>query len=158
MINTTPKSRILVIIISILLVTNIILIAILVFKPVAKRGIRGDKFAMITAFLQNDMAFSKDQLHLYDSLNIQHRLKMKSLFDEIRKDKELQFKKLTAAAFNDTAISNTAELSSNKQSAVELAIFYHFKNIRDLCTPQQLPKFDSLFYKALNKRNEEIKK
>ena len=156
--SPAPRSRLLLILIGILLVTNIILIGLLVLKPIQKKGIRGDKFGMITSFLQNEMAFSKTQLKQYDSLNNGHKLQMKVLFDSIRKDKALQFKKLTAENFSDSAISTTAELASRKQKGIELVMFTYFKNIRNLCSPQQLPKFDSLFYKALNKKNEEMKK
>ena len=156
--SPAPKSKILIIIIGILLVANIILIALLVLKQNTKKGMRGDRFMMITLFLKNDMVFNNEQLHQYDSINTQHRIKMKTLFDGIQKEKEEQFKKLTEAQFSDIAINTTAELSSNKQKEVEFIMLHHFKDIRDLCTPQQLPKFDSLFYKVLDRRGGEMKK
>lgn len=156
--SPAPKSKILLILIGILLVTNIILVGLVVLKPNQRKGIRGDKFGMISSFLQNEMAFNKEQLQQYDSLNRRHRLQMKVVFDSMRKDKELQFKKLTAENFSDSAINTTADISGKKQKAVELVMFNYFKNIRNLCSPQQLPKFDSMFYKTLNKRNEEMKK
>ena len=156
--NLTPKNRILLIIIGILLISNIALITTLVLKPGAKKGMRGDRFSMITTFLQNEIDFSKYQMQQYNSLNTEHRLKMKALFDQLKKDKEVQLKVLSAQQFNDSAIIKTAVLFSNKQIDIETAMLHHFKDIRAICTPQQLPKFDSLFYKIPGRRNENIKK
>lgn len=156
--SQAPKNRILLIIIGILLLTNIVLIATLVLKPTPKKGMRGDRYSMIANFLQNELKFNKIQLQQYDSLNTQHRIKMKSLFDSLKKDREIQFKELSAQHFSDSAINTTAINTSNKQANIERVMLHHLKEIRELCTPQQLPKFDSLFYKAFNKKNEDQKK
>lgn len=157
--NTQPKSKILLIIIGILLVANLVLLSFfMINKPAAKKGMRGDRKAMIAEFLQKEIGFNQQQLQQYDSLNQQHRTKVKAMFDEVRNDKENQFKQVTSANFSDSSIINTAALSAGRQKEIEIVMFKHFKDIRNLCTPQQQPKFDSLFYKVLNKKNDERKK
>ena len=155
---TQPKSKILLLIIAILLIANIVLVAFFVLKPAPKKGGRGDRYEMIAAFLQHDIGFSKEQLQQYDTLNAHHRTKIKGMFDAIRKDKDSQFKQLTINHFSDSAIVSTAGLSVNKQNEIEVAMLRHFKDIRDLCTPQQQPAFDSLFYKVISKKNDDPKK
>jgi Spy/CpxP family protein refolding chaperone len=157
--NTQPNNKRLLIIIGILLFANLVLVSFLILnKPTTKRYIRGDRKAMITSFLQNEIGFNQHQLQQYDSLNEQHRTKIKSMFDAARSDKENEFKQLAISNFSDSAIVNTATIFAGKQREIEITMFNHFKEIRTLCTPQQQPKFDSLFYKMLNRRNEDRKK
>jgi hypothetical protein len=51
-----------------------------------------------------------------------------------------------------------ADQSAASQKMMELQMFNHLKNVRMLCKPEQLPKFDSLFVKILNKRGGEGRK
>lgn len=157
--STQPKSKILLIAIGILLVANLGLLCFFIAnKPAEKRGTRGDRKAMMTAFLKNDIGFNQQQLKQYDTLSQVHHTKIKALFDEARNDKEKQFKQMTSDDFSDSAISTTATLFADKQKQIQTAMFKHFKDVRNLCTPQQQPKFDLLFYTMMNKRNDERKK
>ncbi len=159
MITTQPKNKILLIIIGILLLSNLVLISFfLLDKPGAKGAMRGDRKEMITAFLQKEIGFNQQQLQQYDSLNEQHRSKLKAMFDVARNDRENEFKKLTIDNFSDSFIFNTATKLAGKQKEIEIVMFKHFRDIRILCNAQQQPKFDSLFYKMLNRRNEGRKK
>ena len=157
--NTQPKSKIFLIAIGILLVANLVLLCFFITnKATEKKGVRGDRKAMMLAFLKNDIGFNQQQLQQYDTLNEAHRTKIKALFDEVRSDKEKQFKQMTIDDFSDSAVVNTASIFAGKQKQIEIVMFKHFKNIRALCTPQQQSKFDSLFYSMMNKKNEERKK
>ncbi len=157
--TTKPNSKLLLIIIGILLVTNIaMLIILLKGRPVEKNGMRAGKKAMMMTFLQKEIGFSQQQLVQYDSLNEQHRRKVRSMFEAARKEKEGQIKEMTASNFNEQAIDSIASLSAGKQKAMEAEMFYNYKNIRNICNPAQLPAFDSLFYSVLNKRPDDRKK
>ena len=157
--NTQPNNKRLLIIIGILLLANLVLVSFFILiKPVAKRPIRGDRKAMITSFLQKEIAFNQQQLQQSESLNEQHRTKIKAMFDAARSDKENEFKQLATDNFSESSIINTATIFAAKQKEIEIVMFKHFKDIRMLCTPQQQPKFDSLFYKMLSRRNEDRKK
>jgi len=156
--NTQPKSKLLIIIIGILLISNIILASFFLLKPASKKMMRGDRYAQISIFLQNEVGFSIEQLNLYNSLNEHHKIKIKALFDRVKNEKDIQLKLLIAQHFNDTAIVKTAAQFVANQQQIEMVMFNHFKDIRNLCTPEQQPKFDSLFYTILSKRDHEIKK
>ncbi len=159
MIEKTYKSKLLLIIIGILLLSNIVLLSFLMLnKPTPKRGMRGDRYALISNFLKIDMGFSKEQLQQYDTLNAHYRKTIKAMFDSVRDEKENHLKDLSSTHFSDSAITATATLSVSKQKDIEVVIFRHFKDIRSMCTPEQQPKFDSLFYKALSQKNESQKK
>lgn len=151
--TTAPRNKILLLIIGVLLLTNIVLVSfLLINKPSSKRGSRGDRSTMIASFLQKEIGFNPQQLKQYDSLSEPNRNMVKAMYDTLGNYKENQFKKLTIDNFSDTAIINTANDIAVKQKEIEIVLYKHFKEIRTLCTPQQQPVFDSLFYKVLNRK------
>ena len=159
MINKQNRSKVFLAIIGILLVANIALVSFfLLKKDNCKHEKRPDKKAMISAFLKNEIGFDTVQLKQYDTLSDRHKENMKGMMDSLRTPKDQQFKELAAANFSDSVMNNMAGQSATAQKAIELQMFNHLKNIRLLCTPQQLPKFDSLFGKVFNRRGGDGKK
>ena len=156
MMNKQNKNKVFISIIGILLAANIALVSFfLLKKDDDKREKKSDRRAMIANFLKTEIGFDTVQLKVYDSLSLKHKEKVKKMFDSTRSTKDKQFKELTAAAFSDSVMNLVAERSANSQKAMELQMFNHLKNIRLLCKPDQLPKFDSLFVKVLNRRGGE---
>lgn len=159
MIKEQNRSKVLITIIGILLVANIALVSFFLFKNDGiKYEKRSDRITMITNFLKKEIGFSADQLQQYDTLSNKHRENMKAMFDSLRSSKGKQFKQLTAGDFSDSVINRVADQSALSQKLMELHMFNHLKSIRNLCTPSQLPKFDSLFVKILNRRTGEGRK
>jgi Spy/CpxP family protein refolding chaperone len=159
MINKQNRSKVFLAIISILLVANIALVSFfLLKKDDGKREKRPDRKAMISAFLKNEIGFDTIQLKQYDTLSNRHRENMKKMMDSLRTSKDQQFKELAAANFSDSAMNSLAEQSATTQKTMELRMFNHLKNIRLLSTPEQLPKFDSLFGKVFNRKGGDGKK
>jgi hypothetical protein len=159
MINKQNRSKVFLAIIGILLVANIALVSFfLLKKDDGKREKRPDKKAMISAFLKNEIGFDTVQLKQYDTLSDRHKEKMKKMMDSLRTPKDQQFNELAASNFSDSAMNTMAGQSATSQKTMELQMFNHLKNIRLLCTPAQLPKFDSLFGKVFNKKGGDGKK
>lgn len=159
MINDQNRSKVLITIIGILLVANIALVSFfLLKKDVVKPEKRPDRKTMIAKFLKEEIGFSTFQLQQYDSLSTGHSERIKNMFDSLRSNKDKQFKLLALANFSDSAMNHIAEQSGETQKMMELKMFNHLKKIRLLCTPEQLPAFDSLFVKVLNRRNGEARK
>lgn len=159
MINKQNRSKVFLTIIGILLVANIALVSFFLLK---KNGPRREKRpewkTVISTFLKTEIGFDTLQLNQYYLLSDRHKENMKKMGDSLRTTKDKQFKELAAANFSDSAMTTVAERSAANQKAMELRMFNHLKNIRLLCTPEQLPKFDSLFGKVLNRKNGEPKK
>lgn len=159
MINTQNKSKILVAIIVMLMIANIVLVSFFLWKKdTGRRDKHEDRKAMIAGFLKNEIGFSTGQLQRYDTLSNNHRDNIKKMFDSLRSSKDKQFKQLASGNFSDSVMNTVAEQSAVSQKLMELQMFNHLKNIRALCTADQLPKFDSLFVKVLNKRGGEGRK
>jgi protein CpxP len=152
--STQTKSKLYILIIGILLVTNI---AVLFFflndkHDGSKGGQRGGGVAMMKDFLKNDVGFNDQQIQQYDTLSKQHREKTKADFDTLKVSKEQQFKELGRKGFNDSVITEMANRSAEKQKLMEANMLNYFASVRKLCTAEQQPKFDSLFYKVWGKK------
>ena len=159
MINNQNKNKVFIVIIAILLIANIAMLAFfLPKKDGADHTKRPDRKAYISNFLAKEIGFNKDQLVQYDTLSNLNREKIGSLFENIRKNKTEQFKQLVAGNFSDSTINMLAEQSAANQKIIEIQMSNHIKSIRQLCTAEQLPKFDSLFSKVFYKRPEGRKK
>ncbi len=159
MINTQNRSKVFVAIIVLLVIVNIALVSFFLLKKDGGRHYKHeDRKAMIARFLKNEIGFSSAQLQQYDTLSSRHRDNIKSMFDSLRSSKDKQFKELAAENFSDSTMNIVADRSAATQKAMELRMFNHLKKIRLLCTPEQLPKFDSLFGKVLNRRGSETQK
>lgn len=159
MINKQNRSKVFLSIIAILLVANIAMLTFfLMKKDYGRDGKRPDRKAMIADFLKKEIGFSQAQLHQYDTLSDKHRENIKKMFDSLHSSKDNQFKQLTAGGFSDSVINSVANQSAATQKMMELQMFSHLKAVRMLCTPEQMPKFDSLFVKVLNRRGGEGRK
>ena len=153
--STQTKSKLYLLIIGILLITNI---AMLFFfmgnKDEGRRGgSRGnDRGAMMRDFLQKEIGFNDTQLQQYDTLSKQRKEKMKADMEALKNNKEMQFKELGTKGFTDSAIAIAINQSAENQKMMELQMMNHFATIRKICTSEQQPKFDSLFYKIWSKK------
>jgi periplasmic protein CpxP/Spy len=146
------KNKILILLVAVLLLTNIAMLYFFLNKPQHNKGGRQGREAAIAAFLEKEIGFSPQQLKQYDSLSSTHREMMQTTFDTMRSAKEQLLKSLAADNFTDSAIVQAAQRSAGKQQEMELAMLRHLRSIRNLCTPVQQPKFDSLYYKMMWRR------
>ena len=153
------KTKVLVSAIVFLLLTNIgMLIFFLNCKDHGKGGGKGGRSAAMRSFLQKEIGFNDQQLAQFDSLSKKHREQIKPSFDDMRNGREQEMKALGQSGFNDSAIEASATKSSAMQKEMIKTMLLHFREVRELCTPEQKPKFDSLFYKSLAKRDDKRKK
>lgn len=155
MINKQNRSKVFLTIIGILLVANIALVYFFLIKKDCPKGDkqRPDKKTIISHYLKTEIGFDTVQLKQYDTMSDRHKENMKKMMDNLRSPKEKQFKDLAAANFSDSALDAVATQSAATQKIIELQMFNHLKKIRALCTPAQLPKFDSTFGKVLTRRS-----
>ena len=159
MMEKQNRSKVFLVIIGILLIANIAMLSFFLMKKDNGRNEnRPDRKAMIADFLKKEIGFNQAQLQQYDTLSDRHRDNVRKMYDNHRSSKDNQFKQLAAGNFSDSIINNVADQSAASQKIMELQMFNHLKNIRALCTPEQLPKFDSLFVKILNRRGGEVRK
>lgn len=148
--DTVRKYKTLVSIIVFLLITNfaMLIFFMVIAKPIDKKSRYNDQNGF-GVMLQNEVGFSKTQLDQYQALRTQQRQNVKPLFDDIRKSKDNFYGLLYSDSVPDSVIDANADSIAETQKKLDLQMFNHFKNIRSLCTPDQLQKFDSSIKKAV---------
>ena len=150
---STSKNRPLIFIIAVLLLTNIAVLGyFLWFKKDHPSGGNNDRGRNgIATALQKEVGFSDEQVAQYKQLKDEQSKKFRPLFEDMRKSKDSLFRLLGNQSINDSVVNNIAEVISQKQKTIDVEMFNHFKKVRRLCTPDQLPKYDSLIQRMMRK-------
>jgi hypothetical protein len=147
MIDSVKKNKALVSIIIFLLITNVAMLVF--FLVVNKPAPRPSRHEGMTGMLQKDVGFNKQQLDAYQSLRKNQLDSMHALFDDLKKAKIDFYDMIYEPDMNDSLLESSADNIATKQKKLEMRMFYHFKAVRTICTPDQLPKFDSTLKKVV---------
>ena len=149
MTNPNKKYKALVFIIIFLLVTNFILLILFMSNnSFDKKQTKHDQKGLYT-LLQKEVGFSDVQLNQCQALRTQQRKTIKPLFNSIRGSKESFYELLYKENLPDSILNKSADSIAAAQKQLDLQMFDHFKNIRNICTPEQVPKFDSSIKKVI---------
>jgi len=146
------RNKIYVSLIGLLLLSNLALVAFFVMNKPEKREVRREHpGSYMKDALKNDVGFTEQQMAEFDKMADQHRQQMRPLFEDIGKTKESFYKMLSQPQTADTVLNQAASQIGDKQKAIDIKIFTHFQNIRQLCTPEQQPAFDSLIQRVVHR-------
>ena len=146
------RNKIYVSLIGLLLLSNLALVAFFVMNKPEKREVRREHpGSYMKDALKNDVGFTDQQMAEFDKMADQHRQQMRPLFEDIGKTKESFYKMLSQPQTVDTVLNQAASQIGDKQKAIDIKIFTHFQNIRQLCTPEQQPAFDSLIQRVVHR-------
>lgn len=137
------KTKLLYVLLITLLITNAVLLFMLVKKPhQPKKDGRN--------FLVQELKFDETQREQFHFLDRQHKENMMSYDQQIRQSKDVLFNSFSNPNFSSDSISKKiGELEGKK----EQEIFTFFKQVREICTPEQVGKFDKIIKKALHKKD-----
>jgi hypothetical protein len=119
-----------------LLVSNALLIAALVFGHPGRRGIHSPRKIVI-----EKLGLQGDQIPAYDLLITEHRQQVREL-----ESKMAILKGKLYSSLNDLSVDESTLLGQIAilQTEIEKVKVDHFRQIKALCTPEQLPKYDAL--------------
>src|SRR5664279_1970918 len=147
--NSVTKNKSLVSIVIFLLITNIVMLVFFLAlnKPVQKNSRGRDQNGM-SGMLQKEVGFSKDQLDKYLSLRKEQLDSVHTLFDGVRKAKMDFYNLVYTPEVSDSTVNEAAGLIAQRQKILDLQMFNHFKTVRNICTPDQLQKFDTTIKKV----------
>ncbi|HNP54136.1 MAG TPA: periplasmic heavy metal sensor [Ferruginibacter sp.] len=149
------STRTLGLIIAILLISNAVTLVYFWSQKSCppKHGSKEDgRKEMMKALLKKEVGFSEEQLVSFDSLFAEQRKTMEPKMNAFREKKETLLKNLAQLQFNETAMDSTLKLLSEQQQEMERHMIRSMLSVRNLCKPDQLPTFDSNFYKLLSRR------
>jgi len=146
------RNKIYVSLIGLLLLSNLALVAFFVMNKPEKREVRREHpGSYMKDALKNDVGFTEQQMAEFDKMADQHRQQMRPLFEDIGKTKESFYKMLSQPQTADIVLNQAASQIGDKQKAIDIKIFTHFQNIRQLCTPEQQSAFDSLIQRVVHR-------
>lgn len=158
--ETFARNKVLSLLVLILLLTNILLVVFFVYMkhdaPVetGRKDDRGPGRGVgdVEQILQKQVGFSEDQMAHYKDLKDRHWERIKPLFGEMRIAKDKFYGMIDHSIETDSSVVAVADSIAFKQKQLDLATFRHFRQVRDLCTPDQRPAFDSLVHDAVIRR------
>ena len=150
--ESTKKYKALVTLIILLVLTDVVLLIFFIShqSPSDKRGHSRDQNGL-AAVLSKEVNFDTSQMSQYMQLRSSQRAAGRPLFDSLRISKENFYALLGQSSVSDSIINNYAEKIAMSQKQLDLQMFNYFQQVRKLCTPQQLPQFDSLIKKTVIK-------
>lgn len=150
------SKRSLVLLVVLLIITNLSLLGILLFRgdqPSTKPNRFAERKAAMKARLQEQVGFSSEQLARYDSLSEAMYKSGKERMDAHRQYKRDVVIRWLSSNLSDSTRDSLANTLGNKQTALEIDMLAHIKRVRSLCTPAQLPAFDTVYPAQLFRRN-----
>jgi Spy/CpxP family protein refolding chaperone len=149
---STSKNRSLIFIIAVLLLTNIAVLAyFLWYKKPARPPEGHDRSRGIELPLQNEVGFNEEQMSQYKQMRDEQMKAIKPMFDDMRKAKDSLFRMISSDNTSDSSVNAVGDAIAKKQKEMDLRMYSHFKRIRSLCTPAQLPKYDSVIQRMMRK-------
>jgi Spy/CpxP family protein refolding chaperone len=161
---STSRNKNLLFIIAALLLTNVAVLAYFLWikQPEHKRTGFDNKKDWMAGKLKEEVGFNDEQVAQYKQLKEEQKATIRPLYDEMRKAKDSLFRLLSDPGLSDSIINKVSDVIAQKQKALDLQTFNHFKKVRALCTPEQQSKYDSMVLRMFRKmgkppvrRNEE---
>jgi periplasmic protein CpxP/Spy len=140
--NQFSGNKILLTIIAILLITNVVMLVL--FLRLEKPASAENKRLGFTEKLKNQVGFTPEQMAIFEPKKKAFWKNVRERFDEIKQTKENFYYQLYDSTISDSVLQAKAEVIGRQQMELDLQVIRHFRDIRKLCTPKQLPKYDSL--------------
>ena len=123
----------------------------LVRKELIKQQWATEAPQTVTEMLQHEVGFDEEQTAKYKELKDKQREKIKPMYGNMRKAKDSLFRLLSYPDTPDSLLNKAADVIAQQQKELDIETFNHFKRVRTLCTPDQLPQYDSLVLRLLRK-------
>ena len=137
------KTKLLVVLITVLVILN----GVLIFMLVAKPHQRNNK-PPARNFLINQLDFTEAQKKTFTELDEEHKDKMVHFERQIAHQKDALFSSFRT---NDSNVNTRViiERTSRLEVEKELEVFEFFKQVRTICTEEQKVKFHKIIKQAL---------
>ena len=148
----SSTNKTLVLIIVVLVLTNIAVLGYFLWYKKSDLPVKADRERNgIAEPLEKEVGFSPEQLAQYRQLKEKQREVIRPMYEDMRKTKDSLFHFLSTREVGDSAVINLAANIGQKQRALDLQTFGHFKRVRALCRPDQEIKYDSMMVRMFRK-------
>ncbi|HLA53715.1 MAG TPA: hypothetical protein VK618_10435 [Flavitalea sp.] len=140
--NSLSRNKVLLAIVVLLLLTNLgMLIFIFSMNRSSDPPRKGPGF---TERLRKEVGFTEDQMKVFEPKKKAFWTMMNSRFEAMHNTKEQFYLQLYDPAIPDSILVSKASEIGNLQRDIDLQVIRHFKDVRKMCRPDQLIKYDSL--------------
>jgi Spy/CpxP family protein refolding chaperone len=111
----------------------------------------GDRQKRMGQFMVNELKLDKEQETVYWQLRDTMVSRQKPLMDSIRNTKKRFFDLLKDPSPQDSLLQAKADEIGLLQKQLDLITFQHFQQVRALCKPEQVQKFDTVIKEIVNR-------
>lgn len=145
-----PRQKWLLLLVVILLLTNIVTLAFFwstrppYHEPFPNNQKPGERERRMGLFMVNEMKFDKQQEETYWKLRDSMVNQQRPLMDSIREAKKVFFDLLKQPSPSDSQVYAVNNHVSELQQKLDMLTFRHFQQVRTLCKPDQIQKFDTV--------------
>ncbi len=148
--NTNKNNKFLVLIIIALLLGNIFQL-FLAGRGKPMHGQKRNMQSPLTEFVEKELNFSAAQMEKFKALKDNKHATDSIFFDKLRAEKKILYQQLGRAKFSDTAINQLLLNAGTNHLSIEKNLISSLKEVRAICTPQQVAIFDTGFYRPLTR-------
>lgn len=95
-------------------------------------------------FLEEKLNLSDSQKERFEQFRKEHRSKMDDIKEEIDTLKDELYAHFPKEGYSTKEVEGIARKLGAKKAEADVLTFQHFKNLREICTPEQQQEFDQL--------------
>jgi len=137
------KSKTFIAIIAILLLTNALML-VFTFRMGKKPPQGPPKMESFTEKIKKEVRFDTLQMAAFEERKKNHWPKMRTMLDELTAAKESFYNLTYDSTVSDSVLQVRAADIGERQRQVDLKMIGYFKDVRKICTPEQLIRYDSV--------------
>lgn len=146
------NTKVLSIAVVLLLLTNIVLIAFMLTDKKKHDKRRPPNWTEPSEIMVRELGMTEQQQKDYKQLKEEHFKNVKPLFDSVKAAKTAFFSLVKKAEINDSLVNLFSNRVCEKQAELDKVTLTHFRQVRNIFTAAQQPKFDSLVQKMMSQR------
>jgi len=146
------NNKVLSIAVVLLLLTNIALIAFMLTNKKKYGGRRPSHHTEPSEIMIRELNMTAQQQQDFKQLKEEHFKNVRPLFDSVRAAKTAFFALVKKADVNDSLVNVYSNRVCEKQAGLDKITLTHFRQVRNIFTTEQQPRFDSLVQKMMSQR------
>jgi periplasmic protein CpxP/Spy len=139
------------VLVAILLITNIATLAFFWSTRAKKKEGNQQSRGRMGQFMVDQMKFDKEQETIYWQMRDTMLNQQRPIMDSMRASKTRFFALLNQGDINDSALAAKTEEIGKLQKQLDMVTFRHFQQIRTICRPDQLQKFDTVIKEIVHR-------
>jgi periplasmic protein CpxP/Spy len=141
------KYRFALVVIAVLVILNVITISFILFSPMGHELFPGREHIQST--IEDELQFTHLQKKQFAELRAQHFARGDSMAAIEFRAMDSLFAMLRQHSVNGDSVHLLTEKLGGLAASRQAGLFYHFRAVRALCTPEQQTKFDTVIVKVM---------